>query len=234
MLNRIDSMVDVVQWIRGLVVSLAILFVIPLPAVGAALQHVKWEGLWAVVGQTVSIAMPGGAVITGKATGVESDALVVDVKKTTDPKACPKGTLRVPRATLHVFRVRNEGRKFRILGTALGGSAGFASGAAAFSRPAFLLDDYNWGAMIGLAAAGAAVGYLAGNAADRRWKTIKVLPCPKCGAFRPILNSPKTRYMVWGGSQGARPGARPTKLSDIGLLAADRFQAGPAGPEGRF
>ncbi len=30
-------------------------------------------------------------------------------------------------------------------------------------------------AVIGVAAAGAAVGYLAGNAADRRWKTIQVV-----------------------------------------------------------
>ncbi len=148
-----------------------------------ALQHVKWEGLWAVVDQTVSIATPGGAVITGQAAGVESDALVVEVKKTTDPKAYPKGTVRVPRATLHVFQMRNGGRKFRILGTALAGSAGFVSGAAAFYRPPKMsLDEHGVnkrsegeGAVIGVAAAGAAVGYLAGNAADRRWKTIKVV-----------------------------------------------------------
>ena len=57
--------------------SLALLLAAPLLADAAALMHVKWEGLTVVVGNTVSIAMPGGAVIAGKATGVESDALVV-------------------------------------------------------------------------------------------------------------------------------------------------------------
>src|ERR1035438_10333479 len=58
---------------------LALLLAVPLLADAAALMHVKWEGLAVVTGHTVSIAMPGGAVITGKATSVEADALVVDL-----------------------------------------------------------------------------------------------------------------------------------------------------------
>jgi hypothetical protein len=45
----------------------------------------------AVIGKTVSIAMPGGTVIRGKAIGAEPDALLVDVKSTTNAKAYPKG-----------------------------------------------------------------------------------------------------------------------------------------------
>src|ERR1035437_6852894 len=94
--------------------SLALLLAVPLLADAAGLMHVKWVGLTVAVGKTVSIAMPGGAVITGKATGVESDALVVDVKKTSDRTAYPKGVVRVPRSTLHRFEMQTKGKVGRI------------------------------------------------------------------------------------------------------------------------
>src|ERR1039458_6833204 len=103
---------------------LALLLAVPLLADGATPMHVKWEGLMVVVGKTVSIAMPGGAVITGKATGVESDALVVDVKKSSDRAAYPKGVLRVPRAMLHRLEMQAKGKVGRIVGTTVGGVVG--------------------------------------------------------------------------------------------------------------
>src|ERR1035441_7408461 len=108
--------------------SLALLLAVPLLADAAALMHVKWEGLTVVVGNTVSIAMPGGAVITGKATSVESDALVVDVKKTSDRTAYPKGVVRVPRATLHRLEMQAKGKVGRIVGTPLGCVVGAVAG----------------------------------------------------------------------------------------------------------
>src|SRR5437868_7105553 len=41
------------------------------PAAAASPRQIKWEELSTVVGKTVSIAMPGAVVITGKATAVE-------------------------------------------------------------------------------------------------------------------------------------------------------------------
>jgi hypothetical protein len=100
----------------------------PLLADAAALMHVKWEGLTVVTGNTVSIAMPGGAVIAGKATSVESDALVVDVQKTSDRTAYPKGVVRVPRATLHGFEMRTKGKVGRAVGTPVGFVVGAGAG----------------------------------------------------------------------------------------------------------
>src|ERR1039458_6145396 len=111
--------------------SLALLLAVPLVVDGDGLMHVKWEGLTVVVGKTVSIAMPGGAVITGKATGVESDALVVDVKKSSDRSAYPKGVVRVPRAMLHRLEMQAKGKVGRIVGTTVGGVVGFAGGVGA-------------------------------------------------------------------------------------------------------
>src|ERR1035437_10779598 len=92
---------DSVSRIRPLAVGAAILWMIPLLTEGSRLRQVSWENLPMVVGKTVQIVLPGGAVVTGMGAAVESDALVVDVMKTSDRKTCPKGELRVPPAALH-------------------------------------------------------------------------------------------------------------------------------------
>jgi hypothetical protein len=154
---------------------------VPLLADAAALMHVKWEGLAVVVGHTVSIAMPGGAVITGKATGVESDALVVDVQKTSDRTAYPKGVVRVPRATLHRFEMQTKGKVGRIVGTPVGFVVGGGAGLGAWVG----IQGGLWGnnnptgaaaAWIGIAAAGTVGGYLLGNSVDKHWTAIEILP----------------------------------------------------------
>ncbi len=123
--------------------------------------------------------MPGGAVITGEATGVEPDALVMDVKSTTDAKAYPKGPVRAPRATLRRFDMRTKGKAFRILGTALGSGAGLIAGAfAAVGIQGGILGDKNQGqaaaALCGIWAGGTIAGYLAGNSADKRWTPVEI------------------------------------------------------------
>jgi len=167
--------------VSKLAVVVSSLAFLPLPAKGASPQQVKWEGLSIVVGQTVSIAMPGGAVIKGKATGVESDALVVQVTKTADPQAYPRGPLRVPRATLRTLEMQTKGTKFRVIGTVLGAVAGFGGGlAAALGIQGGIFGNRNQGAALGalvaITAGGTIAGYAAGNAADRRSTTIEVLP----------------------------------------------------------
>ena len=160
---------------------LALLLAVPLLADAAALMHVKWEGLAVVTGHTVSIAMPGGAVITGKATGVESDALVVDVQKTSDRTAYPKGVVRVPRATLHRFEMQTKGKVGRIVGTPVGFVVGGGAGLGAWVG----IQGGLWGnnnptgaaaAWIGIAAAGTVGGYLLGNSVDKHWTAIEILP----------------------------------------------------------
>jgi hypothetical protein len=153
----------------------------PLLADAASLMHVKWEGLSVVTGKTVSIAMPGGAVITGRATSVESDALVVDVKKTSDRTAYPKGVVRVPRATLHRFEMQTKGKVGRIVGTPLGLVVGAVTGGfSAVVIGGGLLSNNNpdWAAtaFAGITAAGTVGGYFIGNSVDKHWTAVEILP----------------------------------------------------------
>jgi hypothetical protein len=153
----------------------------PLLADAATLMHVKWESLAVVTSNTVSIAMPGGAVITGKATSVESDALVVDVKKTSDRTAYPKGVVRVPRATLHRFEMQTKGKVGRIVGTPLGFVVGAVAGgfaAVVIGGGLFSNDHPDWAVtgFAGIAAAGTVGGYFIGNSVDRHWTAIEILP----------------------------------------------------------
>ena len=160
---------------------MALLLAVPLLADAAGLMHVKWEGLTVVVGKTVSIAMPGGAVITGKATGVESDALVVDVKKSSDRSAYPRGVGRVPRATLHRLEMQTKGKLGRIVGTPVGFVVGAILGvvAAIGIDGGFFNDNHPKAAgtaLLGITAAGTVGGYFIGNAADKHWTAVEILP----------------------------------------------------------
>jgi hypothetical protein len=164
--------------------GVAILSILPLLAEGSDVMHVKWEGLSMVTGRTVRIALPGG-VITGKAASAESDALVVDVRKTSDEKAYPKGMLRVPRENLHRLEMQTKGKLGRVALTSVGAILGVGGGVAtAFfgvencdifacrnDRPAAAAA-----AFVGIAAAGVAGGYFAGNALDKRWTEIEIQP----------------------------------------------------------
>jgi hypothetical protein len=194
--KRRNIMRDFIRSINGalfrrspsLATAAAVLLTVPLLAHGAELMHVKWEGLSIMTGQTVRIALPGGAVITGKAASVESDALVIDVKKTSDRNAYPKGALRVPREKLHRLEMRTKGNVGRVVMTSLGAIAGVGGGAAAFVRIAGgngmcwlgCSIHSNHGAaaaaFVGIASAGTAGGYFAGNALDKRWTVVEILP----------------------------------------------------------
>jgi len=153
----------------------------PLLAEAATPMHVKWEGLTVVIGKTVSIAMPGGAAITGKATAVETETLVVDVKKTSDRAAYPKGVVRVPRATLHRFEMQTKGKLGRIVGTPLGFVVGAVAGgfaAVVIGGGLFSNDRPDWSvtAFAGITAAGTVGGYFIGNSVDKHWTAIEILP----------------------------------------------------------
>jgi hypothetical protein len=171
---------------RNLAIGVAILSILPLLAEGSDVMHVKWEDLSMVEGTTVRIFLPGGP-ITGKAARVEADALVVNVKKTSDPKTCPKGMLRVPREKLRRLEMQTKGKTGRAVMTILGALAGVGGGAAVLASynhclPLFgpCSQKYSVGigaaAFVGVAAAGVAGGYFAGNALDKHWTAIEIVP----------------------------------------------------------
>jgi hypothetical protein len=157
---------------------LVLLSAAPLVRAGS-LERLKWEQLSTIVGKTVSVAMPDSAVISGTATAVEADALVVRVAKTTNAKTYPKGSAcRVPRATLHVMEMRTKTSRYRIIGTTAGFVAGLAGGGVAVLAIGGSAKNNNKAAAAGAGIVGAFVasGYLIGNAADRRSTTIEIIP----------------------------------------------------------
>jgi len=134
-----------------------------------------------VVGKTVSITMPDAAVISGVATAVQPDALVLVIKKTSNAHAYPKGQYSVPRATLHAVELRTKTARYRIIGTTVGGVLGTVGGFVA----AAAICGWGWdnscgggaaAAGIGIAAGSIAGGYFLGNAADRRSTMIVIDP----------------------------------------------------------
>ncbi|MGD0774228.1 MAG: hypothetical protein ABSC05_15535 [Candidatus Solibacter sp.] len=159
----------------------AVLLLWVTPAAGAVSpRRLIWEELPQLVGKHVSIALYDGGAVAGKVRGVEADALVIEVSKSTSPAAYPKGTMRVPRATLHVLDVQGKSFRYRVVGTALGFVAGAAGGMciAAGVQGGLFNDQYSGAAGaagIGVLAAVTAAGYAVGNAADRRTTTIQIV-----------------------------------------------------------
>jgi hypothetical protein len=132
-------------------------------------RQVKWEGLSAVVGRKVRVVMPDGARIEGRATAVETDALVVEIHKTSNKATYPKGKYLVPRATLRAVDVDDPTFRWRAVGLAIGGGLGvFSAILAKASAGGFIHSPALEGAF-GAGAVGLPVGgYLLGRPADRR------------------------------------------------------------------
>lgn len=139
-------------------------------------RQINWAGLSVVVGQRVRVLMPDGVRIEGKATGLEVDALAIEVAKSSKPKAYPKGRFLASRATLRaVDVVQPSSKRWRIVCTVLGGALGYVAlrGAANAGKSS------NKGLAVGLGSLGVGlpvVGYLLGNAADRRVVTYVIVP----------------------------------------------------------
>ena len=151
------------------------------PAAGAVSpQRLTWEELPQLVGKYVSIALYDGGAVAGKVREVQADALLIEVSKSTNPAAYPRGPMLVPRAKLHVLDLHGKGHKYRVIGAALGFVAGAASGmGVAIGVQGGLFSNEHGAAagtaLIGMMAAVTSAGYAAGNAADRRTTTIRII-----------------------------------------------------------
>ena len=171
-------------WLMSLPLSplaAAVLLLWIAPAARAvAPERLTWEELPQLVGKHVSIALYDGGAVAGKVREVQADALVIQVSKSSDPVAYPKGPMRVPRANLHVLDLHGKGFKYRVLGTALGFVAGAACGVgiAVGVQGGVLGDEHGTAggtALVGMMAGFTTAGYAVGNAADRRTTTIRIV-----------------------------------------------------------
>ena len=161
----------------GMAILAVMAWGVPRAASGAVDERqTNWAGLSVVVGQRVRVLMPDGARIEGKATGLEVDALAIEVAKSSNRKAYPKGRFLASRATLRAVDVVQPSTKWwRIVCTALGGGIGYV--ALRGARNAAKSSSTGLAAGLGALGVGLPVaGYLIGNAADRRIVTYVIVP----------------------------------------------------------
>lgn len=131
-------------------------------------RQIAWSDLPMIFAKNIRIVMPDGTRIEGKAVALETDALAVQVTKTTNVNDYPKGRLLVPRATLQAFDIRNPTYHWRVVGTVLGALAGIVAVAA------IALTQGGNDTPVGAWIAGGAIpvaGYFLGQRADQRVTT---------------------------------------------------------------
>lgn len=141
--------------------------------------RLKWSELTRVVlGQKATMILPSGASIEGKVLAVEPDILVIDITKTSDSRAYPKGQASVPRSSVSVLNVKKVQYRWRVIGTAIGAGTGLLAGwfmallIAADEKP----RPAATAAFVGITGGLATVGYFAGQKADRQITVITIVP----------------------------------------------------------
>jgi hypothetical protein len=137
--------------------------------------ELDWDELaQTIVDKEIALVLPDGTDIQGLALAVRPEALVLDVRKTSDRKLHPAGQAAIPRASVRLVKVVRRSGPFKMAGGLLGAFGGIlaASGVAAATDSV--------GATLGALVVGipalATVGYYAGKEADRRTTLIAVRP----------------------------------------------------------
>jgi hypothetical protein len=136
------------------------------PILNSKQVQISWEELSAlVVDRRISTTLPDGTRLEGEALAVRPEALVLDVKKTSDRHLHPKGQTELPREAVNEVRViRLRGPVMRIIGGILGG----IGGAFGITALGIVLDSVAVllpGALFGIPLC-AVAGYYAGKLAD--------------------------------------------------------------------
>jgi len=145
-------------------------------AAGKPLE-LKWNELSPLIaGRVVELIVPGGATVRGEVAAVREDALVLDVRQSSDAKAYPKGNAAIPRSSVTLLQVQRERGKWgRSIGTTLGVLTGLGLGGYTAAKTA---NSAGAGVaiFITISGAGAVGGYFAGKALDRKTTEIRVIP----------------------------------------------------------
>ncbi len=140
--------------------------------------HLQWRDLdRAARGYRIGLQLPSGIRLQGDVVAFEPDELVIDVRKTSDKRAYPKGRAIVPRPEVTRLKVIKTRATWRKVGTAIGGGIG---GGLATPMVALALDGGHNAAVTGIltVAVPAGIGYLLGWAADVNVVEIVVDPDP--------------------------------------------------------
>ena len=139
--------------------------------------ELKWGELSPIIGgQQVQLVLPEGTAIQGEAIAVREEALVMDVKSTSNAKAYPKGSATIPRASITLIQVeRRRGSWGRKIGTVVGVLSGVMLGSyvTVKANPSAGPGIANF---LGIASAGTVGGYFVGRGIDKQVTLIKIVP----------------------------------------------------------
>ena len=138
--------------------------------------ELKWEELSSILrGHDIELVLPEGTFLKGEVEVVREDALVLNVKHTSDSRAHPKGNAVIPRASLRLLSLKESRAKWgRTFGVTLGTLAGVTLGA--YTATQTRSDAAGLATFLGVAGAGPVAGYFIGKSADHRVKHIRVIP----------------------------------------------------------
>jgi hypothetical protein len=141
--------------------------------------ELKWSELGPrIKGHNVELMLPDGVLLKGEVKAVREEALVLNVRRTSNSQAYPKGNAVIPRTSVSELSLKeSRGKWGRSVGVSLGGLTGAAGGYAATtyansgpdSAAAFLAT------FLVITGAGALAGYFLGRSADTRVTHIRVV-----------------------------------------------------------
>jgi len=152
--------------------TVALLGAAAFPGAAGETARLSWSELPSVlVDEKISTVLADGTHLEGEVLAVRPDALVLDVRKTADKKAYPKGQATVPRAAVSAVKIVREQGAVKMAGGIAGGvGAFFLTGLMAYHADSAALV-YTLPITV---SAGAVGGYYAGKAADRRTRLILI------------------------------------------------------------
>jgi len=140
------------------------------------LFRLEWRDLDRMIqGKNIDITLPSGIHLKGRVASVDAEGLALDVRKTSNKRAYPKGRAIVPRPEVKQFRLaRKEGHRW----SAIGGGIGFGIGSLVAAGVARF--EYTNAQKIGVTALAVgiptALGYGFGWSADHEAVDIIVVP----------------------------------------------------------
>lgn len=173
-----------VPWLAVLIIGPLLIPGIGLAA-GADEIQIPWSEIAALVDhQKVSLVLPDGVTVEGQVLAVEPDALVLDIKKSSDPRAHPPGRSSIARSSVSVLQLRQIKGNRRWIGAAIGAGGGVVAGwllaEGVFHVSGEGLNPSKAPVVVasvaGLVAGVAAIGYFAGRKGDNRVTFIKIIP----------------------------------------------------------
>ena len=139
--------------------------------------EMRWGELGPFIARgRLTTVLPDGTVLQGRTLSVDLDALVINVSKSSDKRAYPKGRTSIPRGQVETLSIRRtEGKLGRILLT----PAGFFGGAGLLVL-AFLGSEGSGGgersAILPIWVGANVGGYYGGKSIDSKTTVIKILP----------------------------------------------------------